>query len=338
MKPMKIETIWQQLEGDKSSSYSGILYKRFSGQIKSDIYVAVKMPERFRCIATRVSMCMNLDVEKLNNLRDIKIETVPDQKHPDKQFLLILLLDSQDKDIFATLCEDLMNQVAEITDENLLIKELLARLVKWQSLFEKTKLPGLPEESQIGLYGELFFLRKFLCHSEDHGFCINAWKGPEKAVQDFQYSDWAVEVKTTHGKNQQKIHITSERQLDTDITPIIYLYHLSIDIRENRGETLNEAVDDVLDLINEDSLAGTAFKIKLLSAGYFENHRILYSSIGYNIRQERIFLVTENFPRITESQILGDVGDVRYSIVIGDEVPWKSSEEKLFSQIRQNYA
>lgn len=335
---MKIEAIWQELEGDESSLYSGILYKRFSGQIKSDIYVAIKMPEKLRCVASRVSVSMNLDVEKLNNFRDIKIETVTDQRHPDKQFLLVLLLDNQHKDIFATLCEDLMNQVAEITDENLLTKELLARLVKWQSLFEKTKLPGLPEESQIGLYGELFFLRKFLRCSEDHGFCINAWKGPEKAVQDFQYSDWAVEVKTTYGKNQQKIYITSERQLDTDITPIIYLYHISLDIREDRGETLNEAVDGVLDLIKESRLAGTAFKIKLLSAGYFENHRILYSSTGYNIRQERIFLVTENFPRITESQIPGDVGDVRYSIVIGDEVPWKSSEERLFSQLRQNNA
>jgi len=332
---MKIEILWEELESDKSL-YSGLLYKRFSSQIKPDIYVALKAPEKLRCIATHVSMSLHLDTVTLNTMRDIKIETIADEKHPGKQFVLILLLDNQHKDIFSTLCEDLMNQVAEITDETLLIKELLSRLGKWQSLFEKLGLQGLSEEAQRGLYGELFFLRKFLNQSTDHVLCISSWKGPEKAVQDFQFSDWAIEVKTTHGKNHQKIHIASERQLDTDIVSNIYLYHISLDIRDNSGETLNEAIDVVLDLLRENYSALNAFRVKLLNAGYFDIHRDFYSNTGYSIRQQRIFLVTETFPRITESQISGGVGDVRYSIVLADEVPWRISEKDLFHKIGQN--
>ncbi len=335
---MKIESVWKELEADESILYSGLLYKRFSGEIKPDVYVALKAPEKMRCIAARINNFTNSEVEPLNSLRDIKIETIPDQEHPGKKFLLILLLDNQFKDIFATLCEDLMNNVAEIGDENMLISELLARLFKWQAIFEQYKLPGLSEESQMGLFGELFFMRKFLHNSDDFAFCLNAWKGPENAVQDFQHSNWAIEVKATHGKNHQKIQITSERQLDTDIVTNIYLYHLSLDIRENKGETLNDIVDDVKDILKDNSVAFTAFKLKLLSAGYFENHRVYYTDTGYNIRLERIFFVTGSFPRITERQIAAGVGDVRYSIIIGDDVSWKISEEELFSQARKKSA
>ncbi len=336
MKVLKIETLWQELERDELSS--GLLCKRFSADIKPDIYIALKFPEKLRCIAARLDSPIDMNIENLNSFRDIKIETIDDHQHKDKKILLILLLDSKYNDVFAPLCEDLMNQIADITSENRLINELLARLAQWQTIFEKYKSLGLSEESQIGLYGELFFLRKLLSNLNNHRFYINAWKGPDQAVQDFQYSDWAIEVKTTHGKNHQKIQITSERQLDTSIIPNIYLYHLSLDIRENKGETLNELVDNILDLIDADSVASINFKQKLLNAGYFGNHRTLYSNNGYRIRKERLFTVTETFPRIIEGQLSGGVGDVRYSIVLEDNVPWKLSAEDLFSKMRQNNA
>jgi hypothetical protein len=333
----KIETIWEELEGDQSLT-SGIIYKRFSGEVKSDIYVAVKSPERLRCIAARVNVSTHLSTAELDNFREIRIEAIKDQQHPEKQFLLILLLDSQHQDIFATLSEDLMNQVKDITEENQLIKDLLSRLIKWQALFEKAKSPGLSEESQIGLYGELFFLRKFLKREMNQEFCIQVWKGPENAVQDFQYSNWAVEVKVTHGKNHQKLYISSERQLDTDFVPNIYLYHLSVDIREERGETLNDIVDDVSRIIHENSIASALYRSKLLDAGFYDNHRSLYSNRSYNIRMERVFRVSDTFPRISESQIPSEIGDVRYSVVIGDDVPWKSSDDELFLAIRPKNA
>jgi len=181
-------------------------------------------------------------------------------------------------------------------------------------------------------------LRRFLKRETNQEFCIEVWKGPENAVQDFQYSNWAVEVKVTHGKNHQKIHISSERQLDTDFVPNIFLYHLSVDIREEKGESLNDMVDDVSKIIKENSIASALYKSKLLEAGFFDNHRSLYSSKSYNIRQERIFKVNDTFPRISESQIPNEIGDVRYSVVIGDGVPWKLSDDELFQTIRPKNA
>jgi len=332
MTKMKIDTIWEELEEDESFQ-TGLLYKRYSAKVKPDVFVALKAPEKLRCISFLISSSLNLDTNQLNKFRDIKLEVLNDGKNLNKQFLLILLLNAQHKDIFSTLCEDLIYGVSEIIDENILIDKLVERLIKWQSLFEKIGSQGLSDNAQRGLFGELFFLRKYISNSSDCVKCINAWMGPEKAIQDFQFSDWAVEVKTTHGKNHQKIHVSNERQLDDSIIPNIFLFHLSLDIRVRYGETLNFIIEDILNLLSENSFAINIFKLKLIESGYFDIHKKLYDDTGYTIRQENIYSVIGNFPRITEKQIPTGVGDIKYSIVLSESEEWKIDESRLFDNI-----
>ena len=80
----------------------------------------------------------------------------------------------------------MIQNISSIVEEKQLVKELLNRLVKWQTLFVKLSQPGLSPESQRGLYGELFFLKKLFKHTTDNLHCLNTWKGPSKTVQDFQ--------------------------------------------------------------------------------------------------------------------------------------------------------
>ena len=329
---MKIEQIWRELENDESLQ-SGLLYKRYSGEIDPNVYVALKVPERLRCIAAHLNLSSDFDTSTWNKFRDIKVQKLPDEKDKDKQFLLVLLVNNQHKDVFSTLCEDLINKVADVSDETSLVKELISRLEKWHLLFEKLVRQGLTEEAQRGLYGELYFLRKFLKIADNPEFCINSWRGTERSAQDFQYTDWAVEVKTTHGKNQQKLHVSSERQLDISIIPYIYLIHLSLEIREEHGESLNDIVAELTNILESYPAAQSAFKLKLFEAGYFEHHREYYEKTGYSIRQENIFKVTEDFPKITEQMIPAGVGDVRYSLVISANESWMIKENELFHQI-----
>ncbi|WP_319506048.1 PD-(D/E)XK motif protein [uncultured Methanolobus sp.] len=332
MKKTKINAIWEELESD-SSFHTGLLYKRYSVKVIPDVYIALKNPEKIRCIAANISSSFIIDYEKLNQFKDIKIETINNVKNPDKQFFLILLLNSQLNDIFSTLCQDLICKVSQIKDEIILVDKLYERLFEWQLLFEKLGKQGLSENSQRGLYGELYFLRTYLSKNLDYEMCVNSWMGPERAIQDFQYSDWAVEVKTTHGKNHQKIQINSERQLDDSIIPKIFLYHLSLDIRKEYGETLNSIIKEILEILSTDSFATHIFKLKLINAGYFERHSNLYNDTGYQIRYENVYSVTGNFPRITEKQIPDGVGDIKYSIILSESEDWKIDVSNLFSSI-----
>jgi hypothetical protein len=334
MEMTKIENIWFGLEGD-NFSHSGLLYKRYSAEVLPDVFIALKSPEKLRCIAFRISATFSFDETQWNKLKDIKIETLPDERDKSKKFLLILLLNKQHKDIFSTLCEDLIFGVSDVTTEQTLVEKLLERLAKWQSLFEKVGKQGLSDEAQRGLYGEVYFLRLLLNNSTDKNHCLKSWLGPERSIQDFQHSNWAVEVKTTHGNNHQKIHITSERQLDDSIIEKIFLYHLSLDVRVGNGVPLNALIDEVSELLTDNTMASNLFQLKLLESGYYDIHKPLYGEIGYTIRQENIYRVLGSFPRITESQIPIGVGDVKYSIVLSESEEWRIDQQTLFSETQQ---
>jgi len=328
----KIDSIWTELENDESFR-SGILFKRYSASVLSDVYVALRAPEKLRCLAAHIVKENAPEVQIWDKFKDIKVEVLPDDRNPAKSYLLILLLSQQHKDIFSVLCEDLINQVASVLDEKVLIKELLNRLAKWQNLFERLGQQGLTAEAQRGLFGELFFLRKFLSNSASKSYCITSWQVPSNTVQDFHYSNWAVEVKTTHGNNHQKIQISSERQLDDSVVPNIFLFHFSLDVRNNHGETLNDIVEWVENYLVNDVPELNSFRLKLFEVGYFDIHKPIYQDTGYNIRQESIYKVEGEFPRITENEIRNGVGDVKYSIVIADCLSFVRTETELFQNI-----
>ena len=99
MEMTKIENIWLSLEGD-NLSHSGLLYKRYSAEVVPDIFIALKAPEKLRCIAFRISASFSFDENQWNKLKDIKIETLSDEMDKSKKFLLILYLINNTKIFF----------------------------------------------------------------------------------------------------------------------------------------------------------------------------------------------------------------------------------------------
>ncbi|MFA6128246.1 MAG: PD-(D/E)XK motif protein [Bacteroidales bacterium] len=312
---MKIDKLWEELESDKSVSH-GLLLRRYSGSVLPDVFIAMKLPEKFRCIAASLSNSASIDLSGYSNLQDISLEIIPDESRAEKNILLFKLLSNQHLDIFSVLCEDLIANILSLTNEYLLVKELLNRFEKWKSLFEKASAQGLSSEEQRGLFGELFFLRKALHITTDFIRVINSWVGPEKQIRDFQFGNCCVEVKTSHGNNHQKVQISNERQLDITNLKNLFLYHLSLEVRQKSGESLNEMVKSVSQLLNSDFVALNRFKNKLFEVGYFDHHQDLYESTGYFIRKDNFYKVESNFPRIEEADLRDGVGDVKYSIVI----------------------
>ncbi len=328
----KINEIWNEMESDDSLP-TGLLLRRYSALVLSDIYVGFKRSEKLRCIALRLQNVNTVSLGRYTNLKDIKPELIPDEKDNSKTYLLLVLLNLDHQDVFATLCEDLIEGISKITDEQKVIKELLNRLEKWKSLFDKASAEGLSKEEQRGLYGELYFLRKWLTNSKDFQNYIQSWLGPEKAIRDFEVNGWALEVKTTHGNNHQKIHINSERQLDIDNLNTLILLHLSLEVQQQNGESLNNIVDEINLLLNTDISSQMKFRVKLMQAGYFNNHRAFYESAGYQIRNEIYYLVNEGFPRIEEKDIPKGVGDVKYSIILSEYTDYIITESEVLKMI-----
>lgn len=325
----KINQIWDELANDKSFA-KGLLLRRYSGAVLPDVYVAMQHPEKLLCICISISDSIEVSISSFSNLQEIQVDLYPSPTRAGKNALIFKLLNFQHKDIFTVLCEDLITSVSTETNEKKLVKEILNRFEKWKSLFNKIGLQGLTPEEQRGLFGELYFLRKYLQMNSNFLEVVNTWIGTEKQVRDFQSGTWAVEVKTTHGNNHQKVHISSERQLDTTNLDDLFLYHISLEQMQNSGETLNDIVDSVNAILETDALASNKFKSKIYEVGYFDLQRSLYEGKGYFIRHDAFYKVENDFPRIQESEIRVGVGDVKYSIILSQCTPFIVAENAVF--------
>ena len=190
-----------------------------------------------------------------------------------------------------------------------------------QNWFARSKTRGTKRFIWRALFFEKFFN------------VVSTWTGTEKQIRDFQSGSWAVEVKTTHGNNHQKVHISSERQLDTTNLETMFLYHISLEKQQNSGETLNDIVDSVTDILRAETIALNKFKSKIYEVGYFDLQRNLYENIGYHIRQDEFYKVEKDFPRIEENDLRIGVGDVKYSIILSQCATFSISESEVFDTL-----
>lgn len=328
----RIKEIWVQLENN-TSTVAGLFKLRFSEISKCDLFLGIKYPENYRLLIVKTPFSIGKDFNFKYEFRGLKFDKVYDTD--DQGFLLLnlVLVDRQFKDIFDTLIADIISSIINETDLKYILKNYTNRLLKWQSLFERFGKQGLDPEEQRGLFGELYFLRKYLNSATDYNQVLNSWVGPAKEIRDFQAGSWSLEVKTTHGNNHQKVHISNERQLDTSNLENLILYHLSLEVRQQSGETLNQIIDSITELLINDFISLNSFKSKLIEAGYFDIHRQLYENAGYFIRQEVFYKVENDFPRIEEKDIRNGVGDVKYSIVISQCTEFIIDEDETFQII-----
>ncbi|KAA6350620.1 hypothetical protein EZS27_002006 [termite gut metagenome] len=321
--------IWSNIE---QPNETGLLKRLYTNEPELHIYAVFQNPERYCGIALSFDKSIHIDVSPFSNLRDLQVTLTHDNSFINNNLLVIKLLHYQSRDVFAVMCENMVQSVLSLRSEKQVVLAIINQLEKWQTLFEKLKGEGLTPSEQQGLYGELHFLQNFFA-KQDTLFVLNSWVGTDREVRDFQYNDWALEIKTTAGNNHQKVSISSERQLDETLLKNLFLFHLSVEAARKNGESLNAKVNAIRETLQNDVTALNIFNRKLLEVGYFEKHKHLYEEKCYQIRAENYYKIENEFPRIKEKEIRGGVGDVKYSIILSQCNEYLVAESTIFSTI-----
>lgn len=327
-----IAELWQQLEDEK---IVGLVKRLYSSEINFHIYATFKYPESFFGVAFNFSNNIKIDISNFENLRDLKVLLLDDTSYVNTKLLIIELLHPASKDIFATLCENLVLSVIQLNTEQKIIRTVINQLNKWKTLFDKSASEGLSNEQQQGLYGELVFLHKCLLQQDaDYVNVLNSWVGVDAALRDFQRSTWAVEVKTTATNNPQKVTINGERQLDETLLENLFLFHCSVEVSNGNGETLNQKIAKIRLLLESNIAALNVFNSKLFEVGYFDGHANKYENRFYKIRSENYYKITNDFPRIKENELRSGVSGVRYEIILAMCNEYLITENQLLNTIQ----
>ena len=229
--------------------------------------------------------------------------------------MLIFINGSEYNDIFTTFSNDLLHTLVKLKKCDDFIEFTLKHLKKWQDFMEKLADTCLTPNQCRGLYGELYFMYKYLFPQIGARAAVAAWHGPMKKQQDFLLENsTGVEVKTTTGKSSDTLTISSEYQLDPTGFSSLYLYHLElVDLRDNTN-TLNSLVDLIRTGCNDDPEALMDFSRKLVMSNYRQKDLEHYGSTSYAIRKESAYHVSDEFPCITGNDLKNGITNVKYSL------------------------
>lgn len=328
MKNNNIHDVWRVLEANQTAGLTKLL---ISKDLPFPIYCTYQYPDCFYGLAFSFDKTAHINLSQFDNLSELKIQVLQDGSYPDRKMLIIQLQSSEQSGVFASLCDDLINSVLLIDNEQRILKTVLRQLGKWRDLFSKDSAIGLSISEQQGLYGELYLLNKMLSLPGVSPLDIlHEWVGADKAMRDFQGSDWAIEVKTSSANNGDRATINGERQLDETLLSNLYLYCLTVEASRENGQTLNALIKAISDKLYEEDDALKVLNAKLFEAGYLPKHETNYANRCYKTRNERFFKICEKFPRIRETDLHDGVSDIQYVISLSKCEEYLIPEDLVF--------
>lgn len=334
---MSIGALFQELEEQTVvAGATGTLERRVYTRSDCDLFVGVQKPANSRALRVKFSSSSAPPSLHLPPFRGIEInEGSFVEHHVGYRSITLSASNPSFKGVFTSLAEDVARHVSQHCDEAEAAAAFFGRLLQWQRLLERQGAEGLSVEQQLGLYGELWFLREHALVSLPLPQAVLSWTGPQWTAKDFQFSGCAVEVKTTTGRQHQHLQIASEKQLDDAGLDALFLCHVSLDTAQGAGETLPDIVEALRQTLAPNVIAAQALEDRLLDAGYLDIHAASYVGIGYVLRSVNLYRVRDGFPRIMERDLLLGVGDVRYSISAAECQHFSASAADLWTMIRE---
>lgn len=301
---------------------------RINGVSAIDAFAARKIEDDLEALLLEVEPSTLARIVEWPLSRGFQIDFgATDPGSPIRTRLYLQLTDERYRDVFYTLCEDVCSVLAEASGEQEAIRAFHSRLVRWQAFLKKHPPDGLSPEEQVGLFGELLILNDLFLPRLEPSLTVRAWRGCRKAHQDFQFSDRALEVKTTRAVTPSTIRISNVQQLDEDGVAPLVLTLVVVHANQTSGETLPDMVEKIRTVLPDD--ARERFDDGLIEVGYLDIHDKLYVNSRYQVNGVLHHEVRDGFPRLLREQLPEGVKAVQYDISIDAARPFLIDEGRI---------
>lgn len=225
------------------------------------------------------------------------------------------LLQHDAKKVFFTFCANLIDAVTDIYDEQKALYALKKRYITWKTMFRRDSSNKLSKEVLQGLFGELYFMKKYMLDRFGAAVAVQAWSGPDFKSKDYAVDAEWFEVKTV-GANTSTVHISSLAQLSSDHDGhlIVIKAEAMSDQFSNGESSIGELFDYIFAQINDETAEGI-FLSKLSAFGFDSSDESFMSK--FDVKSMNAYKVSGDFPRLTEKDIARpEICDVSYSLII----------------------
>lgn len=259
----------------------------------------------------RISFMSTIEPIKIDSTKELKVSL--GQESDNVYWTCFDLLNPMGYKVFYAFCNDLVDAITEKFEEQEALLELKNRFHSWKSMFKNRA--KMTTEINQGLFGELYFMDKFLFEKYNQDLVVNSWSGPNGYSKDFSINDSWYEIKTTNS-NSSVVKISSLGQLSSTTPGNLVVIKV-----DKMSESYEDGFSDVYDLFKSIMMKITSnetkekFIEKLLKYGFDINENS--NTERYKFVDKVIYNVDKNFPRLVESDIkFQEIGKVTYELIL----------------------
>lgn len=230
---------------------------------------------------------MNTEVDSVANF--IEIECIEPQGHAALDIVITELIDALDAGA----------SIGRVR----LVQNVLA---KWRRFWSGTNSANLSREQQLGLFGELWFLTRWLLPNIDGSKAVQMWRGPMGARNDFETPRLSIEVKTT-SRIDSAFVIHGLDQLLEPSGGALCLFGLVVREEASATDSLPRLVEEARNLLSANLDELSQLDSQLYAAGFDDRHASDYSKMTLRVRSEELYRIGEGFPRLIPSSLVGGI-------------------------------
>ena len=261
----------------------------------------------------RLSFLSTLKPPKFESTKNIEIVQGPD---PTATYWLNFdLLISGQENVFIAFCENIVDAIAYTTTEEQAFVALKKRYARWKSLFKKPAVAEIPKEVIQGVYGELYFLEKYMIPKFGVNHAIKAWAGAEGLSKDFSIGSMWYEVKTI-GNKSPIVTISSFAQLDSENEGRLVINRIEqmSDEYNSNEDCIKKIFDLIRAQINDDAVESDFFE-KMSLSGVTQSDKAMERK--FSMHSMSFYKVDKAFPKLTRQNVVfQEICDAEYSLSV----------------------
>ena len=216
--------------------------------------------------------------------------------NPESLYVDLACTDSAQNLTFCAVAQDMLRTLA--SSHTFPRDAVISALARWRA-FWAVKTTGMSREDALGLFGELWFMRRWLAPVTSE--TVARWQVTVGARHDFQWPAASVEVKTAAGRSgAEPVHsVTGVDQLADPEQGQLFLFSLHVCDDALAANTVHSLVEGLAVELATDSVALTSLNEKLAAREYTPVDRQAPAR-HLRILAERLYRVEGDFPRITQ--------------------------------------
>lgn len=327
----KLKIIW---ENQASSIKNEVIRERVESIPGLNCYVGTIAWSKAKIFLLELNASCPVHSNYLMRFVGVEIQVLPVDKGIKE--LAIVLLENELSDIFIFFIEDIINSLTNINIQEDAILIVSQKINYWKKLFSKYTREILTPQQQQGLFGELYFLKLMLDNLISSESVIRSWEAPSGKNQDFNFDGHAVEIKTSKS-NSPSIRISNEYQLDTTGLKSIFIAFYNLTEYQGKEYTLLSIIMDIRTKLKSKPDVLTEFNTKLESLGITSDNETEYNTMALSVRDEKYYLVTPEFPKITTETIDDAISKISYEIDPNQCSDFEISFNSILKKLKNDY-